>query len=451
MAQFRQELDKTVKAGDAKASLKPNGQKKDIAGRACDGYDISVAMPMALGGDAEMTMVMTGPVFIAKGAPGSADYAKFHLAAAEKGFIMSDPRAAKGAPSQAKGMTELYKAMADTGGIPYYMEMNMKIEGGGPDGRHDEQGDGRIGVHAHRHGGFHRRRRRPTSSTSRPTTRSRTRSSRSCLSPISSLAHDSVIAAELRPPRAELAASEGMDAWIDTYHAVRGLTRRGVPVFLTDSAVGLQEEDNLRHLIANLGTSVPRELVVPFLTSKHTLEYCLSYAERAWHNDFKSLVVLGGDKHVGPPRSVEHAWQLRRAIRAREPHLALGGWANPNADADRQVGYLTDGTFDAEFFLTQIVSHHTDRARGAISRGRRAGGADAAGHVRRVLLPQREPEDAAHAEPVPAGAGRGADARLRRRRDAGRGLRAHDQGAEAAGRTALLRQQPAALEGRRDA
>lgn len=150
-----------------------------------------------------------------------------------------------------------------------------------------------------------------------------------------------------------------MDAWIDTYHAVRGLTNRGVPVFLTDSAVGLQEEDNLRHLLANLGTRVPRDLVVPFLTSKHPLEYCLSYAERAWHNDFKSLVVLGGDKHVGPPRSVEHAWQLRQAIRAREPHLALGGWANPNADAERQLGFLTDGTFNAEFFLTQIVSHHT--------------------------------------------------------------------------------------------
>jgi hypothetical protein len=168
----------------------------------------------------------------------------------------------------------------------------------------------------------------------------------------------SVLAAELRPPRAELAASEGMDAWIDTYHAVRGLTRQGVPVFLTDSAVGLQEEDNLRHLIANLGADVPRELVVPFLTTKHSLEYCLSYAERAWHNAFGSLVVLGGDKHVGPPRCVAHAWELRKAIREREPHLALGGWANPNADADRQAGYLVDGTFNAEFFLTQIVSHH---------------------------------------------------------------------------------------------
>ena len=82
-----------------------------------------------------------------------------------------------------------------------------------------------------------------------------------------------IVAAELRPPRAELAQREGMDAWIDTYHAVRGLTRRGVPVFLTDSAVGLQEEDNLRHLVANLGSDVPRERVVPFLTSKHTLDY----------------------------------------------------------------------------------------------------------------------------------------------------------------------------------
>ena len=28
----------------------------------------------------------------------------------------------------------------------------MKIEGGGPDGRHDEQDDGRVGVLPHRHG-----------------------------------------------------------------------------------------------------------------------------------------------------------------------------------------------------------------------------------------------------------------------------------------------------------
>src|SRR5205814_5973733 len=167
----------------------------------------------------------------------------------------------------------------------------------------------------------------------------------------------SVFGAELRPPRAELASGEGMDAWIDTYHAVHRLTRQGTFVFLTDSAVGAEEEDNLRHLIANLGRDVPRERIVPFLTSKHPLEYCLSYAERAHQNGFSTLVVLGGDKSVGIPRCVEHAWQLRQMLRRRDERLALGGWANPHADAERQVAYLTDPAFNAEFYLTQVVSH----------------------------------------------------------------------------------------------
>jgi hypothetical protein len=167
-----------------------------------------------------------------------------------------------------------------------------------------------------------------------------------------------VIGAELRPPRAELAAGEGIDAWIDTYHAVRRLTRQGTFVFLTDSAVGAQEEDNLRHLVANLGKDVPRERIVPFLTSKHSMEYCLSYAERAHQHGFPALVVLGGDKSIGPPRCLEHAWQLRERLRLRSDALALGGWANPNGDAERQVDFLASPAFHGEFYLTQIVSHH---------------------------------------------------------------------------------------------
>ena len=167
-----------------------------------------------------------------------------------------------------------------------------------------------------------------------------------------------VFGAELRPPRAELAASEGMDAWIDTYHAVRRLTREGTYVFLTDSAVGAAEEDNLRHLVANLGLDVPRERIVPFLTTKHTLEYCLSYADRAHQSGFPALVILGGDKAVGTPRSVEHAWQLRQLLRDRDHSLALGGWANPHADPNRQVDFLTADNAHAEFYLTQVVSHH---------------------------------------------------------------------------------------------
>src|SRR6266511_3157993 len=168
----------------------------------------------------------------------------------------------------------------------------------------------------------------------------------------------SVFGAELRPPRAELDAAEGMDAWIDTYHAVQRLTRQGTFVFLTDSAVGSREEDNLRHLITNLGNDVPRDRIVPFLTAKHSMEYCVSYAERAHQSGFPALVVLGGDKSVGAPRCVEHAWELRRLLRARNAAMTLGGWANPHADPERQVDYLASPDFNAEFYLTQIVSHH---------------------------------------------------------------------------------------------
>jgi 5,10-methylenetetrahydrofolate reductase len=174
-----------------------------------------------------------------------------------------------------------------------------------------------------------------------------------------------VIAAELRPPRAELEAAESRDAWIDTYHAVRSLARGGTFVFLTDSAVGSKEEDNLRHLVINLGTDVPRSGIVPFLTCKHPIDYCLSYADRAQHHGFEALVVLGGDRSVGPSRCVEHAWQLREEIRQRVPDLALGGWANPHADAAAQVGHLLDEHATADFYLTQIVSHHS---RGRVER-----------------------------------------------------------------------------------
>ena len=182
------------------------------------------------------------------------------------------------------------------------------------------------------------------------------------------------LAAELRPPRAELASSAGIDAWIDTYHAVRSLTLGGTSVFLTDSAVGVPEEDNLRHLTVNIGEDAPRERVVPFLTAKHPIDYCLSYADRARQHGFRSLVVLGGDKRVGFPRSVEHAWQLRQAIRAGGTDLVLGGWANPYRNVEKQIDYLIGPEFNGDYFLTQIVSHHDlSQVERFVEAGRRRG------------------------------------------------------------------------------
>jgi 5,10-methylenetetrahydrofolate reductase len=183
-----------------------------------------------------------------------------------------------------------------------------------------------------------------------------------------------VVAVELRPPRAELESAEGIDAWIDTYHAISSLARQRVRVMITDSAVGAQEENNLRHLVANLGAEVARDHVVPFLTCKHSLDFCLGYADQAAHHRFSSIVILGGDLHLGRPRCVEHAWQLREHIRARHPELELGGWANPAAAPAVQVEYLLNSNANADFYLTQIVSHHRARdVEAFLSEARRRG------------------------------------------------------------------------------
>lgn len=171
-------------------------------------------------------------------------------------------------------------------------------------------------------------------------------------------ADEPLVAVELRPPRSGGSRSESMDLWIDMQHTARGLARRASLMFLTDNAVGAAEEENLRHLSSNLAGEVPPERVIPFLTCKHTLDYCLMYAARAHGQGYRALTVLGGDHTVGPPRCVAHAYELRQRIRDRVPDLTLGGWANPHRDAERQVDYLLRDDFQAAFYLTQVVSHH---------------------------------------------------------------------------------------------
>ena len=166
-------------------------------------------------------------------------------------------------------------------------------------------------------------------------------------------------AVELRPPRTGLSPSESMEVWIDMYHSVQRLARRDTVIFLTDNAVGLSEEENLAHLTANLAGDLEPRQIVPFLTSKHSLEYCLMHASRTASYGFEALTVLGGDHTAGPPRCVPHARELRALIRQRVPRLDLGGWANPHRPAGEQVDYLLDAKFQAEFYLTQIVSHHS--------------------------------------------------------------------------------------------
>jgi hypothetical protein len=123
--------------------------------------------------------------------------------------------------------------------------------------------------------------------------------------------------------------------------------------------VGAAEEESLAHVGANVGDDVDLRRIVPILTTKHTLQYCETFAARAASDGFDALTVLGGDTSVGAPRCVPHGSDLRRILRAKVPSLALGGWVNPHRDAETQVGFVSGPDAHAEFALSQIVSHHS--------------------------------------------------------------------------------------------
>ena len=131
MAAFSAEVSKSVSVQGMTSSVKANGQTKQVAGKTANGYDIVVTVPADVSG-MKMTMNLTGTTWVVKGAPGTADYIAFYKAAAEKGWIFSDPRAAKGQPGQAKAMSQMYEQYAKLDGLPYATDMNMKASGEGP-------------------------------------------------------------------------------------------------------------------------------------------------------------------------------------------------------------------------------------------------------------------------------------------------------------------------------
>lgn len=132
MARFAGELGKSVDTAGMKTSFAPNGQTKEIGGQAAAGHDVEMSVPYVMGGASgpPMQLVMTGVAWVVKDAPGTADYARFYLAAAEKGWVFGHPSAAQAQPGQARAMAEMYRQIAALGGIPYEMNMDMQIKAG---------------------------------------------------------------------------------------------------------------------------------------------------------------------------------------------------------------------------------------------------------------------------------------------------------------------------------
>jgi hypothetical protein len=120
-------------------SVTPTGKSQTIDGLKCDEYAFNTTMSMSeMGGPQvppeaaamlkDITMVMKGSLWVAKDAPGSAEYRDY-----QKAMSAADlTSAAMGATGvNMPGMDKMVKAMSAVEGMPVLTEMNMTIEGSG--------------------------------------------------------------------------------------------------------------------------------------------------------------------------------------------------------------------------------------------------------------------------------------------------------------------------------
>lgn len=132
MQALAREISKSVDESSMKATIKPNGRTRQIAGRTVHGYDVEVSVQATTpGSQSPMTVTLQGSAWIVKGAPGTADFDHFYKTAADKGWIFSNPRAAKAQPGETKAMAEMYRKFAELGGIPYESDFQIHVSSSG--------------------------------------------------------------------------------------------------------------------------------------------------------------------------------------------------------------------------------------------------------------------------------------------------------------------------------
>lgn len=110
-------------------NLMATGTTRDIAGTSCAEQTFTIRVPMTKDGD--LAFMLTGSACIANDAPGANDYAAFARAAIERQVVLGPASDNRIVLALARGQTELYRALADVGGIPYRVDMKMDVDGRG--------------------------------------------------------------------------------------------------------------------------------------------------------------------------------------------------------------------------------------------------------------------------------------------------------------------------------
>jgi hypothetical protein len=123
------ELEKEYPRARADASFGLAGASREIAGMKCDEHAFTIRVPMTKDGD--IALVLTGTACIASGSRSETDYRTFADAAREHDVVLGPSSSNRIVLARTRAQTELYRLIAETGGIPYGIDMTFSVAGHG--------------------------------------------------------------------------------------------------------------------------------------------------------------------------------------------------------------------------------------------------------------------------------------------------------------------------------
>ncbi len=122
-------------------TFKATGKSQTIEGQQCDEHSLAMTMnmadvmpqgqvpPEAAAMMADVKMVMSGSIWIAKSAPGASEFAAFNKAALDSKLLSALTGGLQGGRSGP--MDKLIEASTSAPGLPYLTELTMQFEGSG--------------------------------------------------------------------------------------------------------------------------------------------------------------------------------------------------------------------------------------------------------------------------------------------------------------------------------
>jgi hypothetical protein len=129
MAERNAKLEKLYPRARTTTTLTATGTRRDVAGVSCGDHTFSVRVPLTK--DESIAFMLTGSACVAADAPGAGDYLAFARAAIDRQLLLGPASDNRLVLALVRAQTELYRALADAGGIPFVVDMNMAVDGKG--------------------------------------------------------------------------------------------------------------------------------------------------------------------------------------------------------------------------------------------------------------------------------------------------------------------------------